>query len=865
MGPDLIQGTTMNRFAQRLFACFFLLCGAAASALPQPAEQADVRRIEFNIAPQPMGKALNEFATQADVRIVFYPQVVEGLVAPRLSGSYSAEEALKILLGSSELRYRFTDARTVRIATSSAAEHPVSLEDEVPARGEPVRLAQVETDSDGSGSPTSSRSSAEAIDDSQGVKLEEVVVTAQKRAERLQDVPVPVSAIDADTLVGSHQLRLQDYYAKIPGLNLSLIGDGNAPTLSVRGVTTGGFTNPTVAIVVDEVSYGSSITAGNSHTAPDIDPSELARVEVLRGPQGTLYGASSLGGLLKFVTIDPSTDGVSGRVQAGVNSVDNGDGAGYSLRGAINVPLGNTFAVRASGFTEHDPGYIDNIQTGERGVNKRESNGGRLSALWHPSEAFSIKLSALIQDSKRPGSTEAHVAPGLGDLQQSVLRGAGGYRRNTQAYGATMTAQLGNASLTSATGYSIDEIDTRLDITSFYGGFANSNFSVPGAVNAFERGVTKLSQEVRLSFPVGKTFEWLLGAFYTDEEVEATANVRAVDPTTGAGVGSLLIIHTPSHDFEEYAAFANLTVHFNDRFDVQFGGRLSENEQSFFTVRTGVLVQGFFGEPSPSIVPQVQGKDSPFTYLMIPRLKISPDLMAYARLASGYRPGGPNVNCGLVPCQYSADTTQNYELGLKGKIFDRAISFDASLYYIDWQDIQIPLSVGLPALGYNDNASRAKSQGVELSLESKPLTGLTLAAWVAYNDAELTEAFPPSSQTFGARGDRLPYSSPLSGNISGEQEFPLGSIRAFVGGSVSYVDDRKGVFRPANIVRETFPNYTQTDLLAGVRYDTWTLNVFVNNVTNERGVLRGGLDSFRPNFFTYIQPRTLGLSFSKTY
>jgi iron complex outermembrane receptor protein len=256
---------------------------------------------------------------------------------------------------------------------------------------------------------------------------------------------VPVTAIQAESLVDSNQLRIQDYYTQIPGLSL-VTDDFGAPLIAIRGLTTGAYTNPTVGITLDDVPYGSSTSLGNGAELPDIDPSDLARVEVLRGPQGTLYGASSIGGLLKFVTLDPSTDAVSGRVETDVNQVHNGDGAGYGVRGSINLPLSDSLAIRASAFTRRDPGYIDNVLTGERGVNWGDAEGGRLAALWRPSELFSIKLTALLQDSKTHGSSNVDV--GLGDLEQSEIRGIGGSETKIQAYSATFTGNLNGAVLT---------------------------------------------------------------------------------------------------------------------------------------------------------------------------------------------------------------------------------------------------------------------------------------------------------------------------------------------------------------------------------------------------------------------------------
>src|SRR6202012_4446346 len=173
-----------------------------------------------------------------------------------------------------------------------------------------------------------------------------------------QDVPVPVTAIRADKLISDNQVRLQDYFTSVPGL--SYAPNNQNQYVTIRGITTGGFSNPTVGVVIDDVPFGASNALGGGQVIPDFDPGDLARVEVLRGPQGTLYGASSMGGLLKFVTVDPSTDGVSGRVEAGVSDVSHGAELGYNVRGSINVPLSDTFAMRASAFTREDPGYVDN-------------------------------------------------------------------------------------------------------------------------------------------------------------------------------------------------------------------------------------------------------------------------------------------------------------------------------------------------------------------------------------------------------------------------------------------------------------------------------------------------------------------------
>jgi len=362
--------------------------------------------------------------------------------------------------------------------------------------------------------------------------------------------------------------------------------------------------------------------------------------------------------------------------------------------------------------------------------------------------------------------------------------------------------------------------------------------------------------------PLGSALDWLVGGFYTHETSRFDQGFVLLDPTSGAPQGSLLAAGTPT-SFQEYAGFTDLTWKVTDTFDIQLGGRESHiKQQAGVSVSTGPAVGG------ESISPAGESTASVFTYLVTPRLKITPDIMLYARLASGYRAGGPNANYVLAgaPSQYSPDKTRNYEIGSKGDFLGHTLSVDASLYYIDWRDIQLQLFNLTSGLGYTGNGNKAKSQGVELSVQSKPLTGLTVGAWIAFSDAELTQNLPASSLLAGSDGDRLPLSSRFSGNVSLEQSFPLmGSVVGYVGGSVSYVGYREGTFNQVGIKRAYYPSYAQTNLRTGVHYNDWTGNLFLNNVTDRRGILAGGVGSYPATSFQIIQPRTIGLTVTRSF
>jgi outer membrane receptor protein involved in Fe transport len=594
---------------------------------------------------------------------------------------------------------------------------------------------------------------------------------------------------------------------------------------------------------VDDVPFGGSSNLSVGGAAPDIDPNDLARIEVLRGPQGTLYGASSIGGLLKFVTRDPSTDEFSGYATGTVNGVRNGDSLGVGVRAGANIPLGDDFAVRVSGFTRRDPGYIDDPVLGIEGLNETDVDGGRLSALWRPSSTISFRLNALIQHTTSDGS--GHVNPDIGgDLQQSAPRGTGWFDKKLQAYSGLLNMKLGSADLTALSGYSINRFDNAEQL----GAFTPASAGVLLTYLETKRA----TQEIRLSLPLGTKAEWLVGAFYNKEDSPSLYQaIDDVNPVTGAQLANEGTYTFPFFS-KEYAAFTDLTYHFTDRFDVQIGGRQSRNTQDYV----------------PSFAAgRWKSEDSSFTYLLTPRFKLSPDLMVYARLASGYRPGGPNtaLTSPLTgPPQYDPDTTRNYEVGIKGVTFDHALSFDASVYYIDWKKFQI-LVFPPGQRAYYDNGGGAVSRGVEFSIDATPRRGMSVQASLSWNDAELTEDLPPNTAV-GLDGDRLPYGSRLSGSLSIEQSFSITTnLMGTVGGSVSYVGDRKGVFTATGVPRETFPSYAQLDLRASARYDTWTWNVFLNNVTDKRGILGGGSGgSDFPGAYWLIQPRTLGMSVSKT-
>jgi iron complex outermembrane recepter protein len=697
-----------------------------------------------------------------------------------------------------------------------------------------------------------------AADDSSqagSTQLGEVVVTAQKRSENLQDVPIPVSVVNTTALADNNQTRLRDYFEAVPGFIVTPgVVSSAEQMLTIRGVSSGAYGNPTVGITVDGIPYGSF----HGEYSPDIDPSDLARVEVLRGPQGTLYGASSMGGLLSYVTIDPSVERLSGHVEAGLDTVYHGAVPGYHTRGSVNIPVTDTFAVRVSAFAHEDAGYIDDPVTGAKGVNELRGVGGRISTLWRMSDAWTLKTSALLQHEIADGTPEVTVVPGLGDLQQNYIAGTGGSEHTFQAYSAILNGKIGGVDLTSATGFNKFSDFTNNDYTFLFGPRSKKYFGVSGAPYIYSLYTRKLTEELRATVPITERLDWMMGFFYSDEHTFHAAYSNAADPVTGQYVGTWNT-GTGSFIMQEYAAFTDLTVHVTDKFDVQVGGResqLHEDVAPSYNFSPGV---------PEAIAASTTSRARVFTYLVTPQYKFSPDFMVYARLASGYRPGSPNsaiasaLDPGIPPAS-DPDKTKNYEVGTKGDVLDHLLSYDVSVYYIDWKHIQISLFSPLARVGYFTNGSSAKSEGAEASLTARPWTGAKLTLWGSYDDAVLTESFPPASPVKGVTGNRLPFSAKSSGSLTFRQEFPLiGSVTGFAGATLSYVGDRLGQFL-ATSARADYPSYTKVDLQAGAHMNDWTLNLYANNVTDKRGVLGGGLGNYPPYAYVYLQPRAVGVS-----
>ena len=839
-----------------------LYCVALSSVGASEHADAAIARKQTHIAAQPLGAALEMFARDRDLQLVYATDEVGAVRSGGAVGNLTASDALAQLLQGTGLTYRFLDEHTVTVqAAASAPSTPVSP----PPRGtlQPADRAETPPAKPSAGD-VQSRSDTSKESAPTGSALEEVIVTAQKKAERLQDVPIPMTVVGGSELAETNQFRLQDYGSQVPGLSVTSSDAGGSPMLGIRGIAPAPFGNPTVGVMLDGIPLGSETAFGGGYITPDLDPSDLQRIEILRGPQGTLFGAASMGGLLKYETVDPSTTRLDGRVQVGIAGVQNGTHPGYDVSGAVNVPVSDTLGVRASGFARWEPGYIDNVQTGARGVNGTQIGGGHLSALWRPLDILSVKLSALFEDNKQSGEPYVMLGTGLGDLQQAFMPNAGRLERKFQAYSATATARFGTVELTSVTGYNINDQLTPLDNSYNVGPLASQAFPTSYAFEIDLVRNKKFIQELRLSMPVGQHLQWLVGGYFTHEITPSYTKYLATSPDS-VPLGSFAFLASQIR-FTEWAAFTDLTYSITDRFDIQIGARSSRMSQTFSEIDSGPYVPIVEGVTSPNVYPSAAATEHASTYLLTPRFRITPDIMLYARIASGFRPGGTNI--GVIPQgaprDFKPDKTQNYELGVKADVLDHRLSFEGALYRIDWKDIQVFLNLPGTAYGYYSNGSQAKSQGLELSANASPMRGLRTSAWVTLNESVLTRDMPPDSLSYGVDGNPLPFNSRFSANASVDYGMNVGRATASLGGTLSYVGERLGAFVPTPD-RQVYPAYAKADFRASLVLENWTWNLYVNNAFDRRGIVGGGLGSYFPNAFDVIQPRTIGSSFALNF
>ncbi len=697
--------------------------------------------------------------------------------------------------------------------------------------------------------------------------VDKIIITAQKREQAAIDVPASVTAVSADQLTRDGKVKLEDYVAQIPGLSLSSFRQGFSQ-VTLRGITTGvAQSASSTAFYIDEAPIGSvNAYAAGSAVTPDIDPAELQRVEVLKGPQGTLYGAGAMGGMVRYVTSAPNFRQLKGSVTLGGNSVKEG-GKGSTGRVALNIPFAdNTMALRVSAFKRTDAGYIDDTN-GKQDVNETKVQGGRVAFNWLINNDW--KLSAFALTQKVEGA-----ANGIVDVDATTLKPIHGDLKQRRFAPEISTAKLDVANLTlngeigaftlvSSTTVQDFDASQGADGTYGYGAALGAAFGIPDLGIAYAQSTTtrRVSQEVRLrSTAMNEKLEYEGGVYYTKED--NTNRIPGFKPfsTTTGNPYPLPPIVKASIDtrYKEYSVFANATYAFTDKFDVLAGVRRGKDDQTYSQDYSGLLVG-----PAPVLINSGSTKNKS-TYLVTARYKPSVNDAIYGRVATGFRPGGPNAvpptGAGNAPQTFQPDTLTSYEVGYKSVMDGGKFSVEAALFSTDWKDIQIQTS----ANGFNFfvNGGAATSKGAEASLMYFPVAGLSLRAALGYTRAELSEAAPAAG---GLSGDRLPFVPEMTGSLGANYRWAIGNgLNASAGGSINYTGDRRSDF--SQRAAKDVASYTTVNISGGIENANWRLSLYGKNLGDTRGVTFLKSLTLAPQGSPFgagvIAPRTFGAEIS---
>ncbi|MGH8235775.1 MAG: TonB-dependent receptor, partial [Steroidobacteraceae bacterium] len=597
--------------------------------------------------------------------------------------------------------------------------------------------------------------------------LEEVLVTATRRAESVQDVPLNITALGGEDLIERGISNLADLGRTVPGLYVLDQGQRQRGSIVVRGLnsnpvgTADGnafFRNDTVSTYVGELPL-----------YIDLRPDDIERVEVLLGPQGTLYGAGTLGGAIRYLPRRPDLTQTTLSLRADTFVLSESDDPGLNGGFIANVPFTDTLALRASVNYLDDPGFTDYPYVlREPGVSNPQPDlsdptavaanlhrvkdadfqkvlSGRIALRWQPSERFDANLTHYYQKSESGGRSTSNVRSFGTGPYEAAFRFTEPSDRTTQLTALEITADLGFAELTSASGYATrddlgrrDQTDLNLSFGVGYELFPS--FSVYTRDDQEDKAFT---EELRLVSKSEGPWKWIAGAFYNDFDLEfryrETApgfSAFAVDVLGGIQErpDEIGFISATSRQVTEQALFAELGYQFTDAWQVtagarRFGYELKRRAASDLPLLNTV----FFGAPPDQItlVFQQNGqKENGTLFKFNTSYRFSEDLLGYATVSEGYRIGGTN---GVAPCPdplppgqqnvcgrpdellFQPDTTTNYELGVRSQWLDRRLTINGTIYHVEWKDPQLAGITQNGGVGITKNGKGAESRGAELS------------------------------------------------------------------------------------------------------------------------------------------------------
>ena len=834
--------------------------------------------IPFNIPQQRADLALTEFAEQANLTLAFPFDQVKDKIANRLVGLYPIDTAINLLLQDTGLTPTFSKQFVLHIAIENKGKNM----DATNSKKRQTVLAGLV----GLFAATGGMSSALAQGDdaaAQG-RIDEIIVTANKREQSLQDTAMSISAIGGDMIDKRGLVGMDDYLKGIPGVNFqdrgaaqnSVVIRGMAADPQLEDSTAGvylGETPLTGLAGANAFDFG-----GNA----DIKLVDVERIEVLRGPQGTLYGASSIAGTVRVIPRAPKLNRIEGAVSTGYSDTGERGSENTMLTGIINLPLiEDKLAVRAAAYHFENSGYIENIAGSQpnalidsvvgaggfaedRGdVGGDEYTGYRVTALWQPTDEFNATLMYLQQEIEQDGFPEVNyrldekfqqIRPQVGEngSHYESLSSEVDITNLVLEYDFAWGDLVGSVSRINSDPKSVQ------DGSIFNPDFVTGN---PTPYSTTTSNSTTVDvEELRFTSNFSGSIQILLGLYHEDRETQIDLGDRWSGDSSLGNSDDIAFRSQLELPVEQKAVFGELAYSISDKVLATFGARHFEFERENNSVLSFL---GFVFSEEHS-----RAKSSDQTYKFNVSYQLTDDFLVYGQWAEGFRlgrpqtpillacdPDGDRVVDGVsIPRAVNPDTSASFELGTKWNSMDKRVSINASIYQIDWEG----MPVGVPASCgsvHVFNAGESVSLGAEIELQAYLTENFELSVGLSYNQSELTEDAP----NLGNDGDDLPGSADINFNLGLEHGFDLGEYAAFSRLDYSYVGEYSSVIQPASNLPDA-GGYSQINLNLGVNLGKFDVGFFANNLTNsdEFTWVETGLSAVGFTRAYRLRPRTIG-------
>lgn len=749
--------------------------------------------------------------------------------------------------------------------------------------------------------------------------LDEITVTAQKREENLQRVPVSIQALGTEQLEQLNVADLDDLATRFPSVSFQRLGEVPANfQIYMRGVASGGDGNhsgpmPSVGVYIDE----QPITTIRG--ALDLHPYDIARVEALAGPQGTLYGASSQAGTLRIITNKPDPSGFEAGYGVELNSVSHG-GTGHQAEGFANVPIGERAAIRLVGWSREDAGYIDNvygertypssgitINNGDRAredFNYGDTQGARAALRIDLNDDWTVTPTVMAQNQFFNGSFGAN--PDVGELATTQFFPQTSDDRWVQS-ALTVQGRIGNFELT----YAYANLDRDLDSESDYSDYAywydtlfgygtyfyddNGDLIDPSQYIQAKNGYKKETHELRIASPAEHRLRFVGGIFWQDQS-NAIQERYLINGLAGVlevtGWPDTIWLTRQQRDDHDEAVFGELSFDLTDRLTATAGFRhfkVDNSLRGFFGFSEGYFPGADYGEavcpgappfpnaPCEVFDKNVEEEDTIGRFNL--RWQATDDVMVYGTWSEGYRPGGINRRGTLPP--YLSDFLTNWELGWKTRLADGRFTFNGAVFRQDWEDFQFAI-LGQNGLTEIKNANQARIRGLEADLAWAATYNLTVTGGIALYDAELTENYCGFTDADGRpvtdcadpeapAGTRLPITARFKGNLTARYTFDIGEYEAFWQAGVVHEGERTTDLRLAErAILGNLDAYTLVDVSGGFGKGNWKFDVYVRNLFDERAELSRFAQCAESTcgetaYTVMAQPRTFGIRFSQSF